>query len=47
MGKIKALRDKIDAMKGERSTHWTKAKELMEKSETEQRSLTPEEQVIS
>lgn len=45
MEKISKLRLKIDAMKGERSTHWTKASELMEKSETEERSLTPEEQV--
>lgn len=42
---IEKLRQKIDAMKGERSTHWTKATELMTKSETEKRSLTPEEQV--
>ena len=45
MEKIKALRDKIDAMKGERSTHWAKASEIMAKAETEKRSLTPEEQV--
>ena len=42
---IEKLRQKIDAMKGERSTHWTKASELMTKAETEKRSLTPEEQV--
>ena len=42
---IEKLRQKIDAMKGERSTHWTKATELMTKAETEKRSLTPEEQV--
>lgn len=42
---ISELRKKIDAMKGERSTHWTKAKDLKEKSRTEKRSLTPEEHV--
>lgn len=42
---ISELRKKIDTMKGQRSTHWAKALELKEKSRTEKRSLTPEEQV--
>lgn len=42
---ITKLRQKIDAMKGERSSHWAKASELVNKAETEQRSFTPEEQV--